>query len=250
MAECTISSRRCNRAQGAIVQFRNFLLSALDPADLAALGPHLVEAPLNRAQVLYEPGDTVDALYFPGSACVSVLTVLDNGEAVETSTIGRESAAGLLNGLTGQPASQRMFAQIGGSVLKISASVYTDRFEQSPALRRLSLLHTRAIAIQAEQSVACNLAHSVTSRLARWLLMTQDRVGANAFFITQDYMAMMTGMQRTTVSQAAAVLKSRKIINYSRGALTVVDRAALEHTACECYATVAAQFEDMRALKE
>jgi CRP-like cAMP-binding protein len=161
--------------------------------------------------------------------------------------VGRESAAGLIEAITGKPATARAFAQIGGSAMRLSASLFRVRMLQSPALAHLTLLHVRANSVQAEQGVACNVAHDVSARLSRWLLMTQDRVGAKTFPLTQDYMAVMTGVQRSTVSLAASALKKLGVIDYSRGLVTILDRAGLERQACECYGIIGGQFEDLRA---
>ena len=118
---------------------------------------------------------------------------------------------------------------------------------KSPTLAQLTLLHVRANSVQAEQGVACNAAHDVTARLSRWLLMTHDRVGANTFPLTQDYMAVMTGVQRSTVSLAASSLKKRGVIDYSRGVVTILDRVGLARQACECYGIIGSQFEALRA---
>jgi CRP-like cAMP-binding protein len=228
------------------VQFRNFLLSALTEADLAALSPGLVEVNLSRGQVLFEPEQLVDSIYFPGSACMSVITLMNDGTAVEAATVGRESAVGLMDAITGLPAHMRTFAQIGGSALRVSAKLFRTRMFESPALLELSLKHMRAAALQAEQGVACNVAHDVHSRLARWLLMTQDRTGSADFPLTQEYMAVMTGVQRSTVSMVAASFKKSGIIDYTRGAVSVLNRPALERRACECYAVVGRAFEQLR----
>jgi CRP-like cAMP-binding protein len=228
------------------MQFRNFLLSALRPDDAAALTPHLRETSLSRGQVLFEPGNPVDSIYFPSSACLSVIAVMQEGKLVETNTVGRESAAGLLDAISGEPSATRGLAQIGGGAMVLPATVYRNRMRDSASLLHLTLLHLRAATRQAETAVACNVAHSADRRLARWLLMTEDRTGAAAFPLTQDYMAVMTGVQRTTVSQLAAALKKAKVIDYSRGHVVVLDRPALERHACECYARMEAQFEALR----
>jgi CRP-like cAMP-binding protein len=225
----------------------NFLLSALKPDDLAALSPGLAEVALDKGAVLFEPGEIPDAIYFPGGACLSIVTILADGRTVETASVGRESAVGLLEAITNQPATVRAFAQIGGSAMRMSAAVYRSRMLQSPALAQLTLLHVRANSVQAEQGVACNAAHDVPERLARWLLMTQDRVGSIAFPLTQDYMAVMTGVQRSTVSLAASALKKQRLIDYSRGQVTILDRAGLQRQACECYGIISSQFESLRA---
>ena len=225
----------------------NFFLTALKPDDLAALSPGMSELSISPAQVLYEVGDPVDVLYFPNSACISVVVVMSDGKSVETATVGRESVISLIDAMADRPSRVRAFAQIGGSAMRISAASYRARLAVSPSLMWLSLLHVRATALQAEQGVACNASHGVHGRLARWLLMTQDRVGADSFPLTQEYMAVMTGVQRSTVSTMAADLKRAGVIDYSRGNIRIRDRAALLKHACECYAIVGGQFEELRS---
>jgi CRP-like cAMP-binding protein len=170
---------------------------------------------------------------------------MSDGKAVESATIGRESCAGLLDAVAEQPSQARIFVQIGGSATKIPAAAYRARFLQSPALIKLSLRHARASAIQAEQGVACNIAHGVEARLARWLLMTQDRVGQASFPLTQEYMAIMTGVQRSTVSVMAAQFKKQGLVDYTRGQLKILDRKALVGRSCECYGVIAEQFRGL-----
>lgn len=229
------------------MEFRNFFLAALSGADAAVLVPRLREVSLTRGETLYEPGDAPELIYFPGGACISVVALMGDGRAVETATIGRESALALLDAVLSVPVRSRMFAQVGGSAMTMPAAAFRARLADSPSLLRLTLRHARASAIQAELGVACNVAHSTSGRLARWLLMTQDRTGGDTFPLTQDYMAVMTGVQRTTVSLAAAAFKQDGVINYVRGQLTVLDRPALVARACDCYPVVEAQFEALRA---
>lgn len=169
-----------------------------------------------------------------------------DGRVIETMTVGRESAAALLDAVTALPTSSRIFVQVAGMALTLPAAAYRDRLEHSPALVDLTLRHARASAQQAELGVGCNLAHTADGRLARWLLMTQDRIGSDVLPLTQDYLAIMTGVQRTTVSLIAAALKRAGVIDYARGQVTVLDRAALVASACECYALSERQFDDLR----
>jgi len=171
---------------------------------------------------------------------------MSDGRAVESSTVGRESCAGLLDGITQEPSGGRVFIQIGGSATRLPSASYRARMAVSPALLKLTLLHTRANTLQSEQGVACNVVHDVQSRLARWLLATQDRVGARTFPLTQEYMAVMTGVQRSTVSVMAGQLKKARIIDYTRGNVSILDRKALEERACECYAVLWKQFMRLR----
>jgi CRP-like cAMP-binding protein len=229
------------------MEFGNFLLDALRPDDAAALTPRLKEVTLSNGQVLFEQDSVIDTLYFPVTACISIVAVMRDGKTIEIATVGRESAGGLLDVLTDKPSATRLFVQVGGAALVLRTSDFRARMADSPPLMQLVLQHVRATARQAETSVACNIAHTAAARLARWLLMTQDRVGSPAFLLTQDYMAVMTGVQRSTVSLMAAALKKAGVIDYARGKVTILDRPRLIDHACECYATVGEQFETLRS---
>jgi len=226
--------------------FRNFLLRALPSEDAAALTPLLREVTLRQGQGLYEPGDPVESLYFPSSACISVVTVMRDGRQVETASVGRESAAVLLDAVTGQPATSQVFVQVGGSAAVLPAQAFRERLAVSASLVSLTLRHALATSKQAELGVGCNLAHQAEGRMSRWVLMTQDRVGSEVLPLTQDYLAVMTGVQRSTISLIASALKAAGIIDYSRGILTVLDREALMGRACECYPVSERQFEGLR----
>jgi CRP-like cAMP-binding protein len=228
------------------MEFRNFLLAALAPDDAAALTPHMREVSLARSQVLYEPGASVGLIYFPSSACISVVEVMEDDRAVETATIGRESATALLDAMLTMRVSTRMFVQIAGSAVTLPAPVYRARLAESASLMQLSCLHLRAIVRQAEVATACNITHPADARLARWLLMTEDRTGSISFPLTQEYMAVMTGVQRTTVSGLAAAMKKAGLIDYQRGAVTVVDHDGLRARACACYGLMEDEFKGLR----
>lgn len=228
------------------MKFLNFFLAALSLRDRVALLPHLREVAIGRGEVLFNPHDTIDALCFPGSACVSVVNIMRDGRAIETATVGRESAVCLLDVMADQPVRARVFAQVGGSAMSLPAPIFRAGIAESGSLLKLALDHARANAVQAEQGVACNVMHDVRQRLARWLLMTHDRTGSDTFPLTQDYMAAMAGVQRTTVSAIAGVLKREGVIDYARGVITIRDRAKLLRAACECYAIVGEQFEALR----
>jgi CRP-like cAMP-binding protein len=228
------------------VEFRNCLLGALPKADLAALLPALTETSIERGQELFQPGDSAQTVYFPSNCVLSVLTLMRGGQAVESSTIGPETATPLLAVLASQPVKARIFAQIGGGAIRLPAAVLRARAAESPALMSLLLRHAAAIGFQAEQGVACNVLHEAPRRLARWILMTQDRTGGRTLPLTQDYMAVMTGVQRTTISAVATQLRDAGLIRYSRGNLEVVDRAGLEAQACECYRAIRGEFDDLR----
>jgi CRP-like cAMP-binding protein len=228
------------------VEFRNSLLAALADADRAVLLPALTETSIERGQDLFSPDDPATHVFFPSTCVLSVVTHMASGQNVESSTVGPETATPLLAALAGQRVKARIFAQIGGGAIRIPASVLRGRAAENPALMTLLLRHAAAIGFQAEQGVACNVLHDAPQRLARWILMTQDRTGGRALPLTQDYMAVMTGVQRTTISVVATQLRDAGLIRYSRGNLEVIDRAGLEAYACECYRAIREEFDGLR----
>lgn len=229
------------------MEFRNNLLSALPKNDLQTLLPKFIEVSLDRGQELFQAGEPVDRVYFPSNAVLSIATVMLGGEAVESSTVGHESASPLIAALSHQESKSRIFTQIGGAAITLPAAALRRQAAQSPDLSALLMRHMASIMFQAEQGVACNALHDAASRLARWLLMTQDRTGARLLPLTQDYMAVMTGVQRTTISGVANKLKDKGLIRYSRGNVEILDRAALEAFSCECYRAVRGDFDKLTA---
>ena len=230
------------------MNFRNYLLSAIEPEDMAALGPFLTETALSAGQLLHQDEHTVEVIYFPSSAVASVVTPTRDGRSVESATIGFESVTGLPSALSGEPSSSRIFTQVAGTAICLPASRLRERAFQSAALLQLLLRHMEANISQAQQSVACNALHEAGQRLARWLLMTQDRVSGPVVPLTQEYLAIMLGVQRTTVTLVASAFKRAGLIDYRRGAITILDRAGLEREACECYALSKTRFD--RLLKQ
>ena len=228
------------------VEFRNYLLKALSAVDRQAILPHLAEISLERTQVLFEPGDVVEQVFFPSNAVLSIVTVMNDGHAVESSTVGHESATPLLWGLSDVPSKSRVFAQIGGAAMCMPAAVLREKAAESPALTAMLYRHAASLAFQAEQGVACNILHEAPARLARWLLMTQDRTGNRSLPLTQEYMSVMTGVQRTTISAVANQLRSAGLIRFSRGNVEVQNRPALEAFACECYKAIRSEFDGLQ----
>lgn len=234
-----------DREDAVQVKFRNFLLSALGEADRLALMPDLVEVSLSPGQTLAEVGEMVETVYFPSSAVISVVTVMEDGRSVESQTIGRESGVGLINAAARTAAQSRSFAQIGGAALKLPAASLRRRLGVSSSLATQLMRHVHATLLQSQQFTACNVLHSADQRLARWLLMTADRTGSLSFPLTQEYMAIMTGVQRTTVSTLANGFRERGLIRYSRGHVEILDRENLEHASCECARVVRRQFKQL-----
>jgi CRP-like cAMP-binding protein len=215
--------------------FRNALLAAMAPADIAALFPSMKETALGVGQGLCEPGQEMTSVYFPSSAVISVVTVMEDGRNVEVASVGYESVAGLLPALTETPPTTRMFVQIAGGAISLPTAVLRERTSQSPGLLKLVLRYAQATAAQAEQSTACNAVHVLPARLARWLLASQDRVDNPVMLLTQDYMGVMAGALRSSVSLAAGEFKEAGLIRYTRGQVEILDRPGLEKRACECY---------------
>lgn len=202
------------------------------------MAPHMREVSLSKDQTIVQEGAPVFTLYFPSSAVVSECVVLEDGKMLETNTVGYEGVVGLMAVLTGAPQHTRSFAQIGGSAICVDAEVIRKRTLASPELLVLLMRALLLVQVQSQQSAACLAHHNLPNRLARWLLVTADRTGSASFPLTQEYMAIMLGTQRTTVNAAAADLKTHGVIRYTRGNVTILDRPALEARACECYRAI------------
>lgn len=188
---------------------------------------------------LYLPGDEINWIYFPTSGLISLISVMDNGDEGETGVVGREGALGVLESLGSGCVLYRAVVQIDLVAWRIPASRFTAVFGESPALRTVVAAHTELNLAELRQSLACRSHHSVTARLAWWLLECQDRTGLKVLALTQEFLGAMLGSQRSAVSQASSDLKQAGLIQYSRGVIEVLDRPGLERRACECYARVA-----------
>jgi CRP-like cAMP-binding protein len=219
---------------------KNALICALDMSVYDQLAPYLEHRPFERGTVFYEPGQPIDTVYFPHTGVISLLSIMEDGSAIETSTVGSESAVGLLAGMTRIEAFSRVIGQIPGMVSQIKAERLRTVAAGSPILREVILRHCDALLANAEQSVACNALHDVEERFCRWLLTCHDRVDGDELHLTQEFLALMLGVQRTTVSQVAGLLQDAGLIRYQRGRMQVLDRRGLERRACECYRRVSA----------
>lgn len=223
--------------------FRNRILSILDKADLLALLPSMTEATWGPSLGLYEVGGAVTHVHFPSSAGLSVVAVMADGTEVECATVGYEGAVGLLPALSGALSTNRTYVQLAGSGISIAAGALRARAAESPALLELLLRSAQTLIAQEEQSVACNALHALESRLARWLLICHDRLSIPVLPITQEYLAVMLGVQRTTVNGAAGTLRNEGLIRYSRGQIEILNREALQRRSCECYAAVLSLYD-------
>lgn len=217
----------------------NRLLACLKPADRAILEPSMTAVLLNRGDVLFDSGQDVTHSYFPGPGVVASLVIdMADGRAVEAATIGREGAVGGIVSAGSKPAFARAVVQIGGTALRMETTALETAKERSSAIRDLFSRYADTLLAQTMQSVACNALHALDARLCRWLLTTHDRVDSDEIALTQEYLAEMLGVQRTTVSGVARQLQERGLISYSRGRVVILDRHGLEASACDCYAAV------------
>lgn len=200
-----------------------------------------VELPLGK--VLYEPGSARYRLYFPTSAIVSLVYVTEGGDSTQLAVIGKEGVLGVSVFLGDGSAPHRAVVQSAGQGLCINAEVMKHEFEHSLAVRHLMLRYTQALIAQMAQTAACARHHPLSQRLCRWLLMTLDRSEGPQITVTQETIAHMLGVRREGVTEAAHTLQTDGVIRHARGQITVLDRAALEHRACECYAVVNKEYD-------
>jgi len=215
--------------------FQNQVLANLGDEDRAVLEPHLVAVTLRKGEVLTEQDGPVDDVYFPGTADLANVMVFADGRAVETSTVGSEGVSGLAAFLAGAPCSWRVVVQIEGTAWRLSSDVLRRQVQASPALLARTLELTHDYQSQAAQTAACNAIHEVTPRLARWLLLVQDRTDQTDILLTQGDIATLLGVQRTTINAAASELRGAGAIEYRRGKVYIRDRMALKALACSCY---------------
>jgi CRP-like cAMP-binding protein len=220
------------------VSVPNHILSALPRRDYQKLLPVLEPVKLAFGEVLYESHAQIRQVYFPIDCFVSMLTTVDAGRAAEVGLIGFEGMIGVPMALGVVASPFRAVVQGGGTAMRLNTADFRRTFSNSHALKREVFLFTHLLMIQIAQTAACNRFHVVTQRMARWLLMTRDRVNSNEFRITQEFLALMLGVRRVGVSTAMCRLRERNLIVYRRGTVTILDHAGLIAATCECYKTV------------
>jgi CRP-like cAMP-binding protein len=233
-----IALNRVDAFTNASDNSRNGLLAALEPFDFALLHPHLRQLSLTAGATLQEQEAPVEQIYFPLSGLVSLVTVMEAGEVVETATVGRQGAVGAFAGLGHWHAFTRAVVQIPGTAMVISASHFRATVSRSERIRDLILRYKEGLLAQVQQTAACNALHQVEARLARWLLQAIDCVDDLQLPLTHDHLAEMLAVRRTTVTVIAGKLQEARLIRYHRGRIVVLDRVGLEKMACECYRTM------------
>ena len=228
----------------------NEILLVLPPREREQLFSKLEFVRLKLHQVLSEPGETLKSGYFCNSGMFSILNVMPDGRSVEVGLIGKEGFAGLPLIAGFRTTSTRTVVQAEGSALRVDAGIFRATLRQSPELERQLQRYSQLFALQVTQIATCNRLHEVDERLARWLLMTQDRVESDSLPLTQDFMAQMLGTRRSSVTVAAGTLQKAGLISYTRGSVTILDRPGLEEAACDCYEQLRQQTKDWKSQDE
>jgi CRP-like cAMP-binding protein len=223
----------------------NLLLASLSPGDLAALQPHLKLAHLEQDKILFEAGDIIDATYFPTSAVISIVVLLSSGQVVEAAMVGRDGVIGAAAALDGKMALSRAVIQLSGEAMVCSLAGLRGAAMQSQPLLSLLIRHEQTLYAQAQQSTACMAAHHVEARLCRWLLRSRDLSQSDTLLFTQEFLAEMLGVNRTSVTVVAHTLQQAGIIKYSRGKIRISNLEGLQDAACECYETVRSQYQGL-----
>jgi CRP-like cAMP-binding protein len=225
----------------------NRLLRAIPPTEYTHVASLLEPVMLATHDVIFEPNKPIAAVYFLGTGVASMVTTMQDGATVETSTVGNDGMVGipLLLGVWSVPT--RCFIQIAGDGKKMDAAGFTQAVVECGGFRTLLLKYAQVLFNQVAQSAACNRVHSVEQRCARWLLMTRDRVNSDIVPLTHEFLSYMLGVRRESVSVAAEALQQSGLIEYRRGKITIRDRAGLAAASCECYAIVRASFEELFA---
>ena len=229
------------------VSVPNRVLAALPRKDYRKLLSVLEPVKLAFGQTLYESHARIQQVYFPNDCLVSMLTTVDGDRAAEVGLIGSEGVIGAPMALGVSVSPFRAVVQGEGTAMRMTAADFSRNFSASAALKREMFLFTHLLMIQVAQTAACNRFHVTTQRMARWLLMTRDRVGSNEFRITQEFLALMLGVRRVGVSMGMGVLRERKVITYKRGTISVLDHAGLLAASCGCYKTVKDSYSRIRA---
>ena len=222
---------------------QNHLLAALPTLNFEHLSPHLELVPMPLGEVLYESGGRLNHVYFPTTAIVSLLYVMEDGASAEIAVVGNEGILGIALFMGGETTPSRAIVQSEGFGYRLKAQILKNEFNRAGPVMRLLLRYTQALITQMAQTAVCNRHHSVDQQLCRWLLLSLDRLPANQLNMTQELIANMLGVRREGVTEAAGKLQHAGIIRYNRGRITVLDRPGLEERACECYEVVKKEFD-------
>jgi CRP-like cAMP-binding protein len=233
-----------SKAQIDLVRHANQLLGALGPDIRRRIDPHLQAVTLKFGTIVCEAGGRLKHAYFPEGCVLSLLTVLENGSAIETANIGREGSFGLFSAMYSGVSFNRCLVQLEGPMLRCPIEVLRREFNDSEPVRDLFVSYSETLLSQIQQTVACNALHSTEERMCRWLLMMHDRAEGELLTYTHEFLSHILGANRKSITIAAQAMQTAGLISYRRGRMQVVDRPGLEAAACECYAIVKRRFDD------
>lgn len=220
----------------------NFLLASLHDDELNRITPKLETVDLELGEVLYESGEKMDHIYFPTTAIISMLYIMENGGTAEIGVVGNDGVVGISLFLGGETTTSRAIVQSAGELLRMKEADLKTEFRKSGRFQELLLRYTQAILTQISQTAVCNRLHSIDQQLCRWLLLSHDRLRSDKLVMTHDLISNMLGVRREGITLAAKKLAARKLIANKRGTVTVIDRLGLEAASCECYAIVNAEY--------
>jgi CRP-like cAMP-binding protein len=221
----------------------NRLLGALEPASRKRIDPHLEPIAFRLGDMVCDAGGLLKHAYFPKGSVLSLLTVLENGAAIETANIGREGAFGLFAAMYSRVSFNRCIVQLEGHTVRCPIELLQNEFRSSEHVRDLFVSYSETLLSQVQQTVACNAMHSTEERMCRWLLMMHDRAEGEALPYTHEFLSQILGANRKSVTLAAQSMQTAGLISYHRGAIQVLDRPGLEKASCECYAIVKERFD-------
>src|SRR5271167_1901101 len=221
----------------------NRLHGALEAASRQRIDPHLEPITLKLGAIVCDAGGLLRHAYFPQGAVLSLLTVLENGSAIETANIGREGAFGLFAAMYSRVSFNRCIVQLEGRTVRCPIELLQNEFKNSEHVRDLFVSYSETLLSQVQQTVACNSMHTIEERMCRWLLMMHDRADGEALPYTHEFLSQILGANRKSVTLAAQSMQAAGLISYHRGAIQVLDRAGLEDASCECYAIVKERFD-------
>jgi CRP-like cAMP-binding protein len=224
-------------------QFENHILASLSPEDYERLAPHLEQVELPHGKVIQEAGGLIKHVYFPQRSMVSLISHTLEGQSVEVGIVGYEGVAGISAALGVDKSPYEMLVQINDGAMRLPVPVLREEFKRAGVFHDLLLRYTQGLLLQTSQVAACNGLHSVSERLARWLLMSYDRCVCEDLPFTHEFLALMLGVRRAGVTSAALILQTEEGIRYQRGHIQITNRQALEEHTCDCYAIVKAEFD-------
>jgi CRP-like cAMP-binding protein len=227
----------------AAAQHPNRLLASLPAADFELLRPHLKPFELVHGDLLFDAGDAIRRVYFPHSGVVSLVVSLADGQRIEAAMVGRDSLVGASAALDGGVALNTGLVQVAGTASILDTGTLQAAAEQSAHFRTTLMRHEQILLAQAQQSAACNISHSVEARLSRWLLWTRELSGSDTLGLTQEFLAQMLGVRRTSVSLVANTLQHAGLIRYRRGRIEIIDLDGLRAASCECYGRVKSHYD-------